>query len=285
MNNTVTNAWLGYTTPYRLAVARILFGSYMLVLALLYAPSIATLFSNNGFVVSFTSRWGQSVLDAPSAPVAIALYILTCSATISFIIGWHFRIASAVLVIATLYYYNLHFHLLDGTPFRLLWFTLLLFSVSGAHKAYSVAAVKPATPINALPETLIKIQISLLYIVSGGLKVLLPAWQNGDIVHYVLQGDLATNLGTALANTLLITQYSDSIVWLVIAGELFVGIGLWLKPTRLTAAILGTTFHLLVAFTISLWWFLFIPGLYVLFFKQTTSKTPITTGAMHLQQS
>lgn len=273
MYNNVTQLWLGKTQPHKLAIARILFGSFLLAFLMLYAPHSNHLFSANGFIVTFTSRWGL-LTAAPSVPIAILLYVITCSAALSFIIGWHFRIASAVLVIVSMHYYNLHFHLIDGTPFRLLWFTLLLFSISGAHKAYSVVANQhPATVINVLPVTLLKIQVSVLYIVSGGLKMLLPAWQSGDILYYVLHGNLATPIGQSLGNSTLITDYSHVVVWLIILAELYIGIGLWRKSTKIAAMIMGCIFHITVAITISLWWFLFIPCLYVLFFDAPSSKS------------
>ena len=99
-----------------------------------------------------------------------------------------------------------------------------------------------------------RLQISLVYLLSGLDKLLSETWRNGeamyDVLHlkYYIHPQLEM-LGSEHGKVMIL------IGWLVIVFELLFPLLVWFKKTKPIILILGVIFHLIISFTLSLPWF------------------------------
>ena len=100
---------------------------------------------------------------------------------------------------------------------------------------------------------LAQVQVSIIYLASGGSKLLDPDWRNGLVIadRFVRYGYLAIERGVPPAIVSLLSQpaATSGLAKLAIATELFLAFGLWMKRTRVFALWWGVMFHLTIEVT------------------------------------
>jgi len=100
---------------------------------------------------------------------------------------------------------------------------------------------------------LAQIQVSLVYLASGGSKLLDPDWQSGLVLadRVVRHAHVAVRYGvpSRVVEVLARPDIASAVAKLAIMTELVVCVALWLKPTRIVALWWGLWFHLVIQVT------------------------------------
>lgn len=131
-------------------------------------------------------------------------------------------------------------------------FLLALTPCDRSWRATEPAVPEPRTgPFWAVH--LAQLQVSIVYLASGGSKLLDPDWRNGLVLgdRVVRYGGQAIALGVpkgviaALANP----DVASAVAKLAISTELVLCVALWIRPTRIVALWWGLWFHLVIQAT------------------------------------
>jgi len=100
---------------------------------------------------------------------------------------------------------------------------------------------------------LTQIQVSIVYLASGGAKLLDPDWRNGLVLgdRIVRHATLAIEHGVPRGVVELLSKpdVASAVAKLAISTELLLCIALWLKPTRVVALWWGLWFHVVIQAT------------------------------------
>jgi len=100
---------------------------------------------------------------------------------------------------------------------------------------------------------LVGLQLSIIYVASGGSKLLDPDWRSGLVMlerfHLYASQAIAAGVPASIMETLARPAMASVLAKGAIATELFLAIGLWPARTRLFALCLGTAFHLVIEAT------------------------------------
>jgi hypothetical protein len=132
----------------------------------------------------------------------------------------------------------------------------LLVAIAPCDRALVLvgASSTPSSRMGLLwASSLARLQVSILYVASGGSKLLDPDWRGGLVI-----GDrLARYGGTAVARGVpaqvvaLVSQpeWASAIAKVAIATELLLAVGLWAKRARVFALWWGVLFHLAIQIT------------------------------------
>ncbi|MGH7296828.1 MAG: HTTM domain-containing protein, partial [Polyangiaceae bacterium] len=100
---------------------------------------------------------------------------------------------------------------------------------------------------------LAQLQVSIVYLASGGSKLLDPDWRGGLVLleRFRLYGAQAVAAGVPASVVAWMTQIdvTHALSVLAIATELFLAVGLWPRRTRVPALALGVGFHLVIEAT------------------------------------
>lgn len=207
----------------------------------------------------------------PSRAVYTALVVARIILAIIAVVGRRAR--EALLASALL---GMHLGLCDrgrlhNNQYALLCFAFLL-SFAPCDRTFVLVPEKVRPPrIGPMwAQRLVQAQLSIVYVASGGAKLLDADWRRG----LVLAGRLARHAEQADAGSLTEALYS----WLshpavasllakgAIATELFLAVGLWTRRTRVFALVLGISFHLLIELTSKVQVFTWVTlSIYVLF--------------------
>jgi hypothetical protein len=112
----------------------------------------------------------------------------------------------------------------------------------------------PATSIGPLwAARLAQLQVSIVYVASGGSKLLDPDWRSGQVVleRIRLYGPASVAHGTpaSLVEWLGQPDVASGVAKVAIATELFLAIGLWVGQMRIFALWWGLCFHLAIEVT------------------------------------
>ncbi len=256
--------WFRKVPPHSLAIFRICFSVYLLIVWGLRFQNFDALFTDQGFAIA--------LFDLPSSPMfsgtlAIALMIVI----VLMLIGCFFRLATIVAFIVTIYFWIIGVHLLVSTMDSIVFFLLFVLIFSGADRTFSVAmkwkhgSFRAWHPISVLPQRIIAVQISAMYLISGISKVFAPDWQNGLQLSHSLQSILGTRLAFWFVQKGWSTSTYDWLVYGVKVLEVGLAGGLWIPKLRWIFFVLGFLFHLSIALLLGLGWFLLLPGTYLLF--------------------
>lgn len=122
-----------------------------------------------------------------------------------------------------------------------------------------------------------KIQLSIIYVLSGFDKLTSTAWRSGDAVYSITNLDLFMNphLSIPADKTLYFL-----LAWTIILFELTFPVLIWFKRFRIYALAAGITFHLVIMFVLSLPDFgLLMILLYSLFIPVRGKREPAMQGA------
>lgn len=100
---------------------------------------------------------------------------------------------------------------------------------------------------------LAQLQVSIVYLASGGSKLLDADWRSGQVLleRFHLYGDqaIAAGIPSSLVAWAARPQVTGPLALLAIATELFLAIGLWPRATRPFALAWGLWFHLVIEAT------------------------------------
>jgi hypothetical protein len=100
---------------------------------------------------------------------------------------------------------------------------------------------------------LAQLQVSIVYLASGGSKLLDPDWRDGIVIgdRFARYGFQALERGVpaSLVSFLSLPSSTSAIAKAAIATELFLALGLWMKRTRVFALWWGVMFHLAIEVT------------------------------------
>jgi hypothetical protein len=130
----------------------------------------------------------------------------------------------------------------------------LLLSLSPCDRSFFLAGDDPATRIGPLWATrLAQLQVSIIYLASGGSKLLDADWRSGRVIfeRFVLFGHNAVTAGVPapVVQWLSRPEVGGLLAKLAIATELLLSIGLWLRTSRVAALWWGVWFHLIIEAT------------------------------------
>ncbi len=148
---------------------------------------------------------------------------------------------------------RVHFH---HNRYALLCFAFLL-AFSPCDRALAIISSSPNVErarIGALwAQRLAGLQLSIIYLASGGSKLLDADWRGGLVIgdRFARFGHQALERGVParLVETLSQPLATSALAKLAIATELFLALGLWSKKTRVFALWLGLMFHLTIEVT------------------------------------
>lgn len=100
---------------------------------------------------------------------------------------------------------------------------------------------------------LAQLQVSIIYLASGGSKLLDPDWRSGRVLleRFRLYGGQALDAGVPgwIVDRISTPGLAGALAALAIVTELFLAVGLWSRRTRLFALAWGIGFHLVIEAT------------------------------------
>jgi hypothetical protein len=130
----------------------------------------------------------------------------------------------------------------------------LLLSLSPCDRSFCVAG-DPA-PMSTGPlwaARLAQVQLSIIYVASGGSKLIDPDWRSGLVVleRFRLFGHqaLAQGVPRGLVDWFTQPEVASALAKVAIGTELFLATGLWDRRARVLALWWGTCFHLVIEAT------------------------------------
>ncbi len=267
--------WFRDCPPHSLALLRIGFGLFLLIYWGLQMFQVPMRYSDQGILlplVPSTSLFGL-VFTPPPVIVAYIIYGFFLFSLFSFTIGYRTRVVNTLIVLLYGYYWILTlFHF--GTSFdRLFMFSLVVFACSGAGKTYSLdMKIKKGSwtawePICILPVRLLAVQVTATYFGVGAQKIVLDAWQGGEVFIWGFMGRWATPPAFSIARLNIPIAVYDAVVHAIKFWEVSMPFMLWNKKTRWFAFITGALFHIGISILLSIWWFLPMIAMYILFVK------------------
>src|SRR6267154_3248942 len=162
-----SNFWFREVPPYSLAAYRILFGLYLLIYFLRFAPNVEIMFSNRGVYTPF-------LLPDLGLPVfwAWAVYLGTLLVIGAFTLGFKTRIVTPLMLTLFLYYYFLNLAVNNTAFDRLNIIFLVILCFAELDGAWSIQvrrldAGRKKKSVSIWPIRMITIQIILLYFGAG----------------------------------------------------------------------------------------------------------------------
>jgi hypothetical protein len=177
--------------------------------------------------------------------------------------------ASAILGGWALLCDRVHFH---HNRYALLCFAFLL-AFSPCDRALSIVSgpgVERPRIAALWAQRLTALQLSIIYLASGGSKLLDPDWRGGLVIgdRFARYGGMALDRGVPARVVEAFSRpgVTSALSKLAIATELFLAFGLWSRRTRVFALWLGVMFHLTIEVTSNVELFTFLSlTIYILF--------------------
>jgi hypothetical protein len=243
--------WFGPTDPRPIAAFRILLGVYLFVYLGQMAPHVSALFSNAGVYAPYM------VPDyAPSPTVAALLMGATLALAAAFTAGFRTRVVTPLLLLGFLYHYFIQLAVKHSSFERLVVIYLMVLCLVDSGRVWSLdarASRSSGQPIEVWAERVIRFQTIMLYFGAGLWKAFNPRWHSGELLFTTLQGLWATPVGFWLAGLDLGEGAWRAATWVVICGEMSIGIALAFRRTWMLGVVAAVLFHLANTFI------LFIP--------------------------
>ena len=244
--------WLQETgDAYLLGLVRMCVGALLFWHALEAARELETLgYFGDHFHIPFLP---EALVPSRGVYTGIVAARLLCAVLIT--VGSFPRTALAASALAGLYLllcdrigYHHNRYALDCYAF------LLAFSPCGRALALVGPPSTPASRTGLLwAGRLAQLQVSLVYLASGGSKLLDPDWRAGIVIadRFVRYGAQALERGVPawLVSLLSLPASTSALSKVAIATELFLALGLWTRRTRIFALWWGVMFHLTIELT------------------------------------
>lgn len=158
--------------------------------------------------------------------------------------------ASALLGVYVLLCDRLEFH---HNRYALFCYSLLL-SLSPCDRSLRIESALAGTRAGPLwAARLAQLQLSLIYVASGGSKLLDPDWRSGRVLleRFLLFGrpTLDGRIPSAWIEWATLPEAMGAIAKLAIATELLLSVGLWSRHLRVVALWWGVWFHVAIEAT------------------------------------
>jgi hypothetical protein len=204
------------------------------------------------------------VFHLPFIPEALvpsrAVYVLVVGARLVLaalvVVGHRPRaslVVSGLLVLYVILCDRLEYH---HNRYALACYAVLL-GLAPCDRSFSLAATSTFVHAPRIAPMwaarLAQIQVSIVYVASGGAKLFDPDWREGLVLYARLAryGHHAVEMGVpaGLVAFLSRADTSSALAKLAIATELFLAVGLWLETTRVPALWWGVWFHLVIEVT------------------------------------
>jgi hypothetical protein len=234
------------------------------------------LFSNQGMVFPLDAgiaAWWPAVFIPPPLWLAWLLYALMLGSLVLVTVGFITRPALILALALYMYYWHLFLHLLGGSFDRIFVFLLLVLCISGCDRTYSLrmylrkGSWRAWEHISVLPQRLIALQITALYLGVCWQKFWLPDWQSGEIIRLSLMGRWATPLALWFAQRQMPDWWYDISNELVKFGQFVLPWMFWIRSTRWVAFGLQAFFLIVITAFLGMWWFLALIPASICFFE------------------
>jgi hypothetical protein len=195
----------------------------------------------------------ESLVATRPVYVAIVAARLLCAVLVTIgLVSRPALFASAMLGLYTLLCDRIGYH---HNRYALDCYALLL-SLAPCGRAFALAG-PPSTPASRTgllwAQRLAQVQVSIVYLASGGSKLLDPDWRGGLVLgdRFARYGYQALERGVpkGLVDFLSQPGTTSALSKVAIATELLLAIGLWMKGTRAFALWWGVWFHLVIEIT------------------------------------
>ncbi len=130
----------------------------------------------------------------------------------------------------------------------------MLVALAPCDRSFYVAGKPRGTRIGPLwAARLAQLQVSIIYLASGGSKLLDADWRGGLVLserfHLFTPQAIAKGIPEGVMDWLAQPHCASAVAKLAIATELFLACGLWARRTRIFALWSGVWFHLLIEAT------------------------------------
>ena len=254
LSPTLVRRWLDRTGDATvLGVLRVAIGIFLFKSAL----DAATAFEANGFFgdsfhLPFDLGFpAERILPSRSFYVVLLAVRLLLAVLIT--VGLLARPALLLTSLLGLYVLvcdRLQFH---HNRYSLLCYAFLL-AFTPCDKSWAIAGEKESERVAPLwGVALVKAQVSLIYLASGGSKLLDPDWRDGTVMHLRLLGAVprlhALGLPEKIVRWCGTAGAGSFAAKSAITTELFLALALWFRSTRIVALWWGLLFHLWIEAT------------------------------------
>jgi hypothetical protein len=233
---------------YLLGLVRVAIGALLFWQALGAARQL----EDNGY---FGDVFHLSLIPAalvPARPIYIWIVAIQLLLAVLVAVGHRARLAlfgSAVLGLYVLLCDRLQFH---HNRYALLCFAFLL-AFAPCDRALVITGSTESRSALLWAQRLAQVQVSIIYLASGGSKLFDDDWRNGLVIgdRFARYGSDAVARGVPTAIVEIFSQpvSTSALAKLAIATELFLAVGLWLRRTRVFALWWGVMFHLTIEVT------------------------------------
>ena len=253
--------------PHALAIARIAWGLWGFFYVGRNIVHLPLLMSREGIPLPLYLDY------VPGVTIAYVLFAILLLAYIGFIVGYRMRLSTIIIILMSLYFWQLSFHLFIATFHRLYLLLFIVFLFSGADRTFSVWAKQKRgsfaawEPISIFPQRLIALQMTITYLGSGWQKLLLLDWQGGAILKYSFISAWASPLARWIIQLPLPDIFYDAAVYITKFFGFFMPFGLWIRKIRIVFFLFGAFFHISIALLLSVWSFFILIPLYIVFLE------------------
>ena len=273
--------WFGQVDSRPLSAFRIAFALLVLKDALYHLPLAGLFYSDAGLVprgvllneLARPERF--SLMDALAHEWMAALFFfLWAGVALGLLVGYHTRLMSILNFILVLSIHERNVYVLTGadTSMRVLSFWGMFLPLGHYYSLDALRYHQSARTAFAFPLRVIQLQIALVYLVTGLLKLSGETWQRGEALFYVLQLESIQWPPGAWLRQLAPDWLLRILTWLTIITELsfmplvFAPV---LQPMlRAAALFMGAALHLGIAMTMAIPDFSLVMMIsYLLFFE------------------
>jgi hypothetical protein len=253
-----------------LGVVRAVVGVLLFKEALAAAEAvIATGYFGDQFHLSFLPE-----RFVPSRSVYLAVVAARILLAVLVTVGHRSRVAlgaSAALGVYTLLCDRIGFH---HSRYELYTYAFLL-ALTPCNRSLAIAKDEPTAPAPLWAQRLTQLQVSIVYLASGGSKLFDADWREGLVLadRFARYGHQAVAHGVpqSIVDVFCAPDATSALAKLAVATELFLAFGLVLPSSRTFALWWGTMFHLTVHATSQLESVTWLPlVMYALFARPDT---------------
>jgi hypothetical protein len=255
--------WFAPEPTSSLALFRIAFGLLTFAWALALVPDLLTFFGRDGIVPhpppygELELPWTWGLLDiVPGDAAVVALFGALLAASAALVIGFHTRLASAIVFVAVLSFERRNPFVFNAgdTLIRVMALYLLLapagasLSLDRWRRARDRFWEFPRRAPWAL--RLIQVQVSVIYLSTVWEKLQGETWRDGTAVSYALRTDdiQRVALPSGIAESELV---SAMLTYGTLGTELAVGILIWSRRARPFVIVPAILLHLFIDATLT----------------------------------
>ncbi|MBP9751162.1 MAG: hypothetical protein KBC95_04945 [Candidatus Peribacteraceae bacterium] len=268
------------TAPHPQALLRAGLGAFLLFYWGLKVGQVPALFSSEALWLPWPdATWHplfQWLTQAPSPALAYGIYAAFMLCLLCFAVGLRMRETALLAAVFYVYYWLISLHLFPTSYDRLFPFLLVVMAFSAGDRALSVrmwwkyGSLWAWDEASVLGQRIVALQVAFTYLGVGWQKMVLPAWQSGDVLAQSVMGIWGTPLAFWLTRWNVPAWVYDKLTFIVMALEFCLPIGLWVPRWQWLFFAMGAVFHILIAVLMGIWWFLVLIPAYVAFIEPET---------------